>query len=121
MATITIPTSPGFSDIVAIRRSATKMGQSPYNFTQQVYSWQNKIKVVELTLPPMKESDAINWSGFFDDLNGYENTFNLDLSDIYPDESGITSVAMRLVDSDTSHRFRKDKVYEFSFIAMEAI
>lgn len=120
MATIAIPSSPGFSNIEAINRNSTKLSMSPYNFNQQVYSWEGKLKIVQLTLPPMKLADATNWSQFLDDLNGFENTFNLDLSDYYPHESGITSVAMRLTNPDTAYSYRVNKTYEFSFIAMEA-
>ena len=121
MATITIPSTPDFDSVKPIYRRSSKISVSPYTFTQQVYSWQGKLKVVEIILPPMTESDFNDWAEFFDDLNGYENTFNLDLSSYYPHETGITSVAMRMADPDFSWDISTALHYSTSFMAMEAL
>jgi len=120
MATIALPSSPGFQSIRAIRRSSTFLGMSPTNFTQQVYGYKGKLKVVELRLPPMEDTEATAWENFLDDLEGHVNTFNLDLSDVYPGESGLGSVAMRLVDPDVTWNLEAPLRYGFSFLAMEA-
>jgi hypothetical protein len=118
---VTIPTSPGFNKMKAIYRRNTAMSISPYNFTQQVYAWKGgDIKVVECSLPPMKTTDATNWITFFNSCNGYEETFNLDISKAFPNESGMTSVAMRLVDTDQSWDIDTAQLYGISFICMEA-
>jgi len=121
MATITKPASPGYKSVNAIRRTTTKMAISPYNFTQQVASLGGKLKAVEFELPPMKEADAINWCGFLDDLNGFENTWNEDLTDIYPDESGLSSVAMRLAEPDIDYSISTAMHYGISFKGLEAL
>lgn len=120
MATITLPSSPGFKSVRAIRRKSSFMSISPYNYTQQVYSWGGKVKVVEFELPPMKSTDAENWVQFFDDLDGHVNTFQVDLSDIYKGETGLESVNMRLVDSETSFTVDLANISSFSFTAIEA-
>jgi hypothetical protein len=121
MATVTIPTTPGFKSVRALYRNSTAMSVSKYNFTQQVYSWKGKLKVVEFQLPPMNQTDADNWTEFFDDLNGYENTFNADLSTAYPHETGITSVAMRLMEPEQSWTIDEAMHHGISFVAMEAL
>lgn len=120
MATITIPTSPGFRSMRPLYRRSTAMSISPYNGTQQVYAWPGKLKVVEFTLPPMTEADAQNWTEFFDDLNGHENTFQVDLSTAYPHETGLTAVEMRLVEAEQSWDISTAKHTSLSFVAMEA-
>ena len=120
MATITKPASPGYRAVKAIRRTSTKLAMSPYNFTQQVYSYAGKLKVVEFTLPPLTSAQATNWCGFLDDLNGFENTWNEDLSTLYPDESGLSSVAMRLVNPDVEYSVDTAMHFSLSFVGMEA-
>lgn len=121
MATIALPASFARAKVKAVYRRSSALSMSPYNFTQQVYSWGGKMKIVEIQVPPLVQSDADDWTEFFDDLNGYENTFNLDLSDYYPHETGITSVAMRLVDPDQSWTIDEAMHYGFTFAAMEAL
>ena len=120
MATITKPASPGFSQIKAVYRRSTAMSMSPYNGTQQVYAWPGKLKIVQFSLPPMTQVQADDWTEFLDDLNGYENTFNVDLSDAYPHETGITSVAMRLSSPEQSWDVNTAMHYGLTFEAIEA-
>lgn len=94
---------------------------SPYNFTQQVYSYGNKIKVVDVTIPIRSSDDVSQWTEFFDDLNGYENTFQMDLSGVYKHETGITAVEMRMVSPEVEWDLRTDNHMSVSFTAMEAI
>ena len=115
------PSSPGFQSIKAIRRTSTKLAMSPYNFTQQVYSYGGKLKVVEFTLPPMTQSQATTVCGFLDDLNGYEGTFEVNLSGVYPDESGLTAVEMRLVNPDFEYSVSTAMHFGLTFTAMEAL
>ena len=77
--------------------------------------------MVDFQLPPMVEADADDWLGFLDDLNGFEGTFTIDLSDYYPDETGLTSVTMRLTEPD--HQYTVDTLmhHGISFRAMEAL
>jgi hypothetical protein len=117
----TIPTSPAFVSVTPMRRTSTAMAISPYNFTQQVYSWGGKLKVIDFQLPTMTESDATAWLAFFDDLNGFEGTFNIDLSDYFPDEAGLKSVAMRLTDPDVQYSIDILMNHSISFRAMEAL
>lgn len=120
MATITLPSSPAFRSVTPMRRKSTTMSMSPYNFTQQVYSWSGKLKVVEFELPPMSTADATTWLTFLDDLEGHTNTFNIDLTDYYPDEPSASSVAMRMAEPD--HGWSVDVLTNFgvSFTALEA-
>ena len=121
MATITKPSSPSYKSLKAIYRRNTAIAISPYNFTQQVYSWGGKLKVVEFQLPPMKETEAIEWLNFFNDLNGYENTWQDDLTVAYPNESGsVANIDMRLVEPDQSWEVETAKIYGISFVGMEA-
>ena len=121
MATIAMPTSPKFASVRPVYRHSTKMSVSQYNFTQQVYSWRGRLKVVEFTLPPMEQAEATEWITFFRALNGFENVFEVDLSEAYPNETGITEVEMRLTDPDTGWSLVPPLRYEFSFTAMEAL
>ena len=120
MATITLPSSPGFRSMRPIYNRATRVGMSPYNFTQQVYSSGGKLKVVEFGLPPLTADEFDDWRLFIDQLDGHINTFNVDLSDAYPGESGLTSVAMRLVDSQQEWDVNEALHYGMTFTAMEA-
>lgn len=120
MATVALPSTGGYVSVRALRRNSTKLAISGYNFTQQVYSWEGLLKVIEIQLTKMSQADFDDWTLFFNNLNGYENTFNIDLSDYFPDESGITSVAMRLADPEVDWQQDLEGYYSASFTAMEA-
>jgi len=95
------------------------MNVSPYTYQSQVYAWPGKIKVVEFSLPPMNQTEAQSWIAFFNSLNGFENTFTVDLSIAYPNEAGSDSVEMRLLSPEQVWDISADYTYGFSFSAME--
>jgi hypothetical protein len=121
MATITKPTSPAYKSLKAIYRRNTSIAISPYNFTQQVYSWGGKLKVVEFELPVMTETQATAWLNFFNELNGFENVWVEDLTRAFPNESGsVSAVNMRLLQTDTNWDVSTAMRYGITFSAMEA-
>lgn len=120
MATIPIPTSPGFSGAKATVRSNSALAVSPYNGTQQAYRWGPSLRIVEFTLPPMIETDADNWTDFFEKLEGMTNTFTADLTQAFPHDTGADSVQMRLMSNDVGWDVDTAKHYGFTFTAMEA-
>jgi hypothetical protein len=121
MATISLPASFDTATVTAGYRNASALSESPYNFTQQVFTWNGRQKFVEISVPPLSQTDGDDWTEFFDDLNGFENTFNLDLSSYFPHEAGITSVSMMLSEPVNTWAISKEMHYGFSFRAMEAL
>ena len=57
--------------------SATAVSTSPFTYDQQTYQHQGVRWEAEVTLPPMKRSDAKQVEGFFAALRGQANTFTL--------------------------------------------
>jgi hypothetical protein len=120
MATVTLPSTPGFSNLKSAYLRNGKLAMSPYNGTQQAYVWPMNVKLVDFTLPPMTEAQADDWTEFLDDLNTVENTFNVDLSTAFPHETGLSSVEMRLVpDEQAKWDINTAKHFGLSFRAME--
>ena len=117
----TIPTQPGFSNMRAVIRSSSKLAISPFNFTQQVYSWKGKIRVVDFTLPPMLDAQAEDWIDFFEDCNGFEGVFTVDISDAFPNDPSANAVPMRLADPDQEWDINTLVHYGITFRAMEAL
>lgn len=118
---IALPTSFKVAEVRAGYRSSSSLAMSPYNFTQQVFSWAGRQKVAEISVPIISAADANEWTQFFDSLDGFTNTFNMDLSDFFPHETGITSVPMRLSNPEAVWGLQPPLVYTFSFSAMEAL
>lgn len=67
----------GFQDMTMRLRSATSISQSPFTYDQQVYQHQGVRWEAEVTLPPLKRSDAKQVEAFFAALRGQANTFTL--------------------------------------------
>lgn len=57
--------------------SAVAMSQSPFTFDQQVYQHQGVRWEAEVTLPPLKQSDAKAVEAFFASLRGMSTTFTM--------------------------------------------
>lgn len=121
MATITWPGNSAIESMRPVYRRSSQLAMSPYNFTQQVYRNPGKMKVVEVTIAARTEAQFDTWSQWLDDMDGHTNTSNVDLSTAYPHETGITSVAMRLVNPDVEWTVANDGYYELSFALMEAL
>ena len=117
----TFPTNVGKKTVTAKYQRNSAMSVSPYNGTQQVYSWPMNLKVVDITFPPMTQTQADNFTQFIDDVNGHAEVFNMDLSDAYPHETGITAVSMRLANPDVQWDINTAIHYGITLTAMEAI
>lgn len=120
MATISFPSDPAIRGMRVLKRAATRIGQSPYNFTQQVTDMGGRQRIIEVEWPQMTQAQATTVAQFFEDLEGQVNTFNLDLTPAFPNDPSLSSVPMRLVDSDVGWDIDVAKHYGFTFHAMEA-
>jgi len=67
----------GFTSMTMRLRSATAVSQSPFTYDQQVYQHQGVRWEAEVTLPPLKRSDAKQVEAFFASLRGQAGTFTL--------------------------------------------
>ncbi len=67
----------GFTSMMMRLRSATAVSQSPFTYDQQVYQHQGVRWEAEVTLPPLKRSDAKQVEAFFASLRGQGNTFTM--------------------------------------------
>jgi hypothetical protein len=75
MTLITMPSSPAFTRSEwGIKRTVSK-SESPYTGATQVYKYPNSQWYANLTLPPMKRSQAVAWQAFFLSAEGIANTF----------------------------------------------
>lgn len=53
------------------------VGQSPFTFSQQVYEYSGEMWTADITLKPMRRSEAEQWNAFLLSLNGRVGTFLL--------------------------------------------
>ena len=67
----------GFTSMTMRLRSATAISKSPFTYDQQVYQHQGVCWEAEVTLPPLKRSDAKQVEAFFASLRGQANTFTM--------------------------------------------
>ena len=66
----------GFTSMTMRLRSAA-ISKSPFTYDQQVYQHQGVCWEAEVTLPPLKRSDAKQVEAFFAALRGQANTFTM--------------------------------------------
>ena len=107
------------SNVRAIRRTSTRMAMSPFNYTQQVYDFTGRLRVIEFQYPPLTQSDAETMESFLESCDGVRDTFSVDLDDYFPD-SLPGSTSMRLASSDFEFDISTAMHYGFSFTAIEA-
>jgi len=93
----------------------------PYTLKTLVQDFGGKRRRVTIEVPPMTETQAAQWTEFFEDLSGMVNTFNLDLTDIYPHDTGATSVAFRLAEPNASWNADVAKHFGFTLEAIEVV
>jgi len=121
MATITLPANFRLRQANAGYQYAQGVIESPYSLQRSVQNWGGRRRVVEVEIPPVSKTEASNWASFFEDLNGCVNTFNLDLRDLYPHDTGASSVPFRLLDPNIQWSADVAEVFGFSFQAVEVI
>lgn len=120
MATIALP-SGGVKISVAKAgyQRAQGVAQCPYSLQTLVQDYGGKARVIEVSVPPISTASASAWTEFFDLLSGSVNTFNLNISEIWPHETG--TVAFRLADPNFSWDASAAKYFGFSFKAIEVL
>ena len=111
---------PFFERMDARRISGTQMSISPYNGTQQVYVQPRVTRIVDFTLPVLSESEAEDWIGFLNDLNGMENTFTVDVSFAFPYDPSAGVVSMRLLNPEQTWSIMQATKVRLTFTAIEA-
>ncbi|MFZ9264955.1 MAG: hypothetical protein ACO222_07310 [Polynucleobacter sp.] len=74
---LALPTTTGIAKIRLSANSVVGISMSPFTAKQQVYKYTGQYWEAEITLPPMKRSEAEYWISFLLKLNGSYGTFLL--------------------------------------------
>jgi hypothetical protein len=74
---LALPTTTGIAKIRLSANSVVGISMSPFTAKQQVYKYTGQYWEAEISLPPMKRSDAEYWISFLLKLNGSYGTFLL--------------------------------------------
>lgn len=74
---VSIPSTPGFTDIRWQPRSAVAEQESEFTYDRKVYAWSGQCRTVVVRLPSMSLADAKLWQAWAYKLNGMEGTFYL--------------------------------------------
>lgn len=67
----TVPSSLEISNTRLVAQAV-----NPFTHQTQQYDWQVEYKEISVSLPPMVQTDAAAWLGFFDALDGTANVFS---------------------------------------------
>lgn len=73
--TITIPTTPGFTDSSFSLYRAVAIAASPFSGKQRTQEYDAVFWQGRVSLPPMNRAQASNWQSFFLNLEGNKNYF----------------------------------------------
>jgi len=74
---LALPTTTGIAKVRISANNVVGVSQSPFTSKQQVYKFAGQFWEAEISLPPMKRSDAEYWISFLLKLNGSYGTFLL--------------------------------------------
>lgn len=72
---LNFPLDVGMTDAVLTAKNAVSFTQSPFSFSQQVYSWSGEQWVLSVQMPLMKRADAEKFKVFLTKLKGSFGTF----------------------------------------------
>ena len=74
---IDFPTDVGLTDAVLRIRTSNARSQSPFSFSEQIYSWAGQRWEIEAQLPRMKREQAETYHCFLTKLKGRMGTFTM--------------------------------------------
>ena len=74
---IALPTHTGIAQIEFRTKNAVAYSRSPFTFAGQAHEYAGKMWQADVTLPPMKRSDAEQWVAWLVSLKGQFGTFYL--------------------------------------------
>lgn len=77
MTNYALPTHTGIRNITFRMSTRTALSESPFTFKQQVIAYAGRRWEVDVTLPPMRHTDARRWLAWLAKLDGNINTFTL--------------------------------------------
>lgn len=74
---LALPTHTGFSDVELRAKNAVAYSRSPFTFAGQAFAYSGQMWQADITLPPMRRSDAEQWIAWLVSLRGQLGTFLL--------------------------------------------
>ncbi len=74
---LTMPTHTGIRNVELRATNAVAYSRSPFTFSGQAYEYAGKAWQADITLPPMKRTNAEQWIAFLISLKGQLGTFYL--------------------------------------------
>lgn len=74
---VSLPTATGISSITIRAKNAVALSRSPFTYDQQVHAYSGQSWEADVTLPPMKSSNAEQWNAFLISLRGQFGTFTM--------------------------------------------
>lgn len=74
---LSLPTHTGIASIELHAINAVAYSQSPFTFQGQAHAYSGEMWTADVSLPPMKRSDAERWIAFLMSLRGQYHTFLL--------------------------------------------
>jgi hypothetical protein len=94
--------------------------RSPFNGARKVQDWAAPKWSLTVQTPFMKEGDADvdTWIQFFEDCNGMQNTFTMDISRYVPGQSGLTAVTFRQVGTNNGWQMDNKRMFAFTLEAL---
>lgn len=74
---LTLPTATGVRSIELQASNAVAISRSPFTFASQVHAYSGQMWSASLTLPPMKLTEARQWTAWLTSLRGQYGSFLL--------------------------------------------
>lgn len=74
---LSFPSHTGVQSIEIRARNAVAISRSPFTYDQQVHAYSGQCWEADVSLPPMKASDAEQWIAFLMSLRGQFGTFTM--------------------------------------------
>lgn len=74
---LALPTHTGFSEVELRASNAVAYSRSPFTFAGQAFAYSGQMWQADITLPPMRRSDAEQWIAWLVSLRGQLGTFLL--------------------------------------------
>lgn len=121
---VSMPTTgPSPKSIEMTYQSTVGVATNPFTGQQQIQNWQANWLEMNVTMPPMTETQAANWVNFLISLNGVANVFQITDStwlSLIPSAADVNGY-WRLKTNPAKWSINDGVVYGFQFDLREAI
>lgn len=119
---LTIPSELKVRSHYLRKQHAVGVSESPFDYQQQVFVHDGERYLLDLTFAPVADADAAAVITFYQNIQGMEGTFSINISGYDKSVSGDTSITFRLAKGGApGYRQSINGIWEFDSLQLAEV